>query len=534
MASLERAPRHPEIVRRIAEIDWLAGGRAEASLATLASAAGANAEAGTDVAAEGIARALLSAEAHADVHDTAAAVAAFVRAADGETVPALAARAYERAAELTRDPSVGLAWLDRAVARAPRLSHLRWARIARRLAVGRLEDALADAEHLEAQAQGAAARHAVWRRAGDAWVRAGLRSHAVPLFERALRFEPDDPEAVAGLGTALIDAGRPTRGAALLGHAIELAEREGATRGRSRRAALEVSPSLVARMQIELARVLAHPLGDLPASVARLQTVSSDLPEALAARALEGRLRAELGDLAGASLAYAKLRDSASSRAASPDGASSQQTASLVAWLSEAATFERERRDDLLAAQRLYACALRLAPGDGDLQRAYRDVGARLAGSMPLAPTAPEPDAAEEEAPSSSPPSPRATRLDRKTEPPTPGRPFELGLSPPSAAYPGEAEDAARVEELTRLLQLDPTQDAIVDELADRLTRLGRTHELLAVLSARLEDASPERRAALAPQQRAVLERLEEDARAAGRDLEAAFFRDALVALRTS
>ena len=96
------------------------------------------------------------------------------------------------------------------------------------------------------------------------------------------------------------------------------------------------------------------------------------------------------------------------------------------------------------------------------------------------------------------------------------------------SGYPGESEDAARVDELTRLLQSDPTQDAIVDELAQRLTRLGRTHELLALLSARLEDAAPERRAQLVPQQHAVLERLEHEARVAGRDLEAAFFRDAM------
>jgi hypothetical protein len=51
--------------------------------------------------------------------------------------------------------------------------------------------------------------------------------------------------------------------------------------------------------------------------------------------------------------------------------------------------------------------------------------------------------------------------------------------------------------------------------------------DLFALLSGRLEDAPPARRAKLIPAQRAVLTRLEEDARAAGRESEATLFRDA-------
>jgi hypothetical protein len=71
----------------------------------------------------------------------------------------------------------------------------------------------------------------------------------------------------------------------------------------------------------------------------------------------------------------------------------------------------------------------------------------------------------------------------------------------------------------------------VVDELAGHLVRLGRSLELLALLSARLEDAPPERRAQLLPAQRDVLARLEADARAAGRESEASLFRDARLAL---
>ena len=63
------------------------------------------------------------------------------------------------------------------------------------------------------------------------------------------------------------------------------------------------------------------------------------------------------------------------------------------------------------------------------------------------------------------------------------------------------------------------------------LTRLGRSHEVLALLAARYEDASPERRAQLAPQQIEVLSRLERDARARGHDHEAQLFREAISAM---
>jgi tetratricopeptide (TPR) repeat protein len=505
--ALERAPRHPEIARRIAEIDQLAGGRAEAALATLASAP-------SPVVLESPAFGALAGELHASVGDTQAAVAALVRVGETEPAAALAACAYERASELTHDAQDALSWLDLAIARAPRLAHLRWTRIARRLAVGRLEDALADAEHLEAQAQGGRARHAVWRRAGRAWMDAGLVALAAPLFERALRFEPEDPEAIAGLGASLVEAGRAARGAALLAHALEAAE----ARGKS-----------LHHVAVDLARVLAHPLEDRPAAIARVRSVPNDVPEALVARALEGRWRAEIGDLAGASFAYARLRDLASSRVAG--AADEAANAPVVELLLEAATFERDRREDMLAAQRLLTSALRLSPHHPAAQRAHVEVGLRIAGR-------PAPEAAPPDSDASPPDSqddleaddvPRSATF--KTEPPKEGR-FSFDLDPASpsttASYAGEALDAARVDELSRLLQADPSQDAIVDELAQRLTRLGRTHELLALLSARLEEATPERRADLVPMQQAVLERLEQDARLAGRDLEAAFFRDAI------
>jgi len=65
----------------------------------------------------------------------------------------------------------------------------------------------------------------------------------------------------------------------------------------------------------------------------------------------------------------------------------------------------------------------------------------------------------------------------------------------------------------------------VVDELVTLLTRLGRSMDLLALLSARLEDAPPERRDALLPRHREVLATLEREARADGREAEADLFK---------
>src|SRR5262249_17375683 len=149
--------------------------------------------------------------------------------------------------------------------------------------------------------------------------------------------------------------------------------------------------------------------------------------------------------------------------------------------LVEAAAFE-EGAGDVLAAQRHLASALRLAPRDAEIERKYRAICARVA-----------------------PPAPAQATV--------------------------EHDDEARIEELTRVLQANPEDDAVVDELATGLAGVGRSLELFALLSARLEDAPPDRRARLVPRQRAVLERLESEARAAGRAAEADLFRDARDAL---
>jgi cellulose synthase operon protein C len=455
---LERAPRHPEVCRRIADLDRLAGARAEAARAILA-----------DASEPAHSWALLG-ELAIEARDPSAAASALLRAADDEVFPTLAALALERGASVAPDAVDALSWLDRAIARAPTSARLHWTRAAARVALGRMREAVGDVEEIEAMTRGAGAKHAVWRRAATLWTTAGHAAEARALFERALRFMPDDPEALAGLGAAMIAQGKVARGVALLSRALQHAERA------------RLPASGTAPYTLALARALAEQLGDRPAAIARVRTIGSAAREAIVARGLEGRWRAALGDKAGASLAYAQMRDLSAS-----SGETNDESRAL---LLEAASFERKARGDIAAAQAHLGVALRIFPHDAAVASAYRDVCDLL--SSPSLPT--------------------------KTEPP-----------PPDVLHAiDEDDDEARADQLLTRYRGSPNDDRLVDELATILTRLGRSHEVLALLAARYEDASPERRVELAPQQIEVLSRLERDARERGHDHEAQLFRDTI------
>jgi hypothetical protein len=238
--------------------------------------------------------------------------------------------------------------------------------------------------------------------------------------------------------------------------------------------------------------------------VAHAAKVRNDAREAALARGLEGRWRAALGDIVGAALAFARLREHASSGAI----AAADERA-VVDLLTEAAHLERTARDDAPAAQRHLAAALRLRPHDEALKREYRELGALVAGVAP------------------------------RLAAPAPASP--LSPAPALAAAPArdeahedddheasEAERAARVEELARLLQANPRDEAVAAEMARLLEALDRGPELLALLSARLEDASTEQRPGLLVEARAQLERVAGRAEAAGKSDEAGLLRDAL------
>jgi tetratricopeptide (TPR) repeat protein len=341
--ALERAPRHPELVRLIAEIDSAVGGRGEAALGLLVESLPAQ-RAG-----------LVGAELLARVGDLVSAREALREALRDEPFAPLASLSLCRLAELETHPADRRAALDQAVARAPSLVLPRWARFLARLELGDTRGALSDAEHLEATNSGARARHDACRRAARALLEHGYVSDAGRMFERALRYVPDDAAATAGLARSLIESGRKQRAVTLLERAIELSEKRG-------------GPDSDALL--DLAKLLADEFSDLPQAVARVRAVDASSEHLVEARRLEGLWRSRLGDVPGASLAYGRMRE------AIELGAKTKPE--VVTWLTEAAQFEREARLEPAAAERHLGVALRLAPHDPLLGARYREAAAEL------------------------------------------------------------------------------------------------------------------------------------------------------------
>ena len=459
LALLERSPRDAGIARRLADLDRVVGGRKEAALSTLLEA--------MPIAEGGF----LAGELLAATGSAPASVLALRQAAEREIYGPLAALALLRAAEQTETVRERLDLLDQAVARSPALEAPRWARFTLRLELADLKGAMADAEHLEAATRGAVRRHEVWRRAAEGFLDRGHAAKAITLFERSLRYAPDNPIAVTGLARSLMQAGRSGRALDLMARAVELAERKG-------------SPAYGA--VLALARALADHASDFPHAIARLRSIPAGEPESLDARALEGRYRGMLGDLAGASIAFAQMRDAvelakeiASDRAA--------------AWLVEAARFERDTKKDPLAAQRHLGVALQLLPRDGKILAMFRAVAAEaLAASKEIAQVA--------------------------------GNPAGPGFDP--------RRDEERALALSERLRGDPGNHQVALDLADALARLGRDVEVFALLAARIEDATPEILPDLVPRQTAALERLIATARRDNHEAEVEIYAGALKRLR--
>ncbi len=345
LSALERAPRHPEIAALIAQIDLKHAQRAEAALGMLVDCMPA-AEFG-----------LIGAELLARVGDARGARHAVLVAATGELYPPVAAGLWQHLAELSGNAAERIDALDHAVASAPTLARARWSRLDARLALGDEQGALADAESLEAAAAGTRARHEVLLRAAELLVERGFVRLSGQLFERALRYVPNDAAATFGLARALLDSGKGERALALLERSIELSEQAG---------------NPLADALVELAKLLVDRCGDHPQAIARVSQVPAQSERKIEALALEGRWRAAIGDLRGASLSFARLREACeiSGRARPSD---------VALWLTEAAQFENHSLGDLVAAERHLTIALRLAPRDVRVKKLYRQTAAALA-----------------------------------------------------------------------------------------------------------------------------------------------------------
>jgi tetratricopeptide (TPR) repeat protein len=343
LAALEAAPRQRELVMILAELDLLTG-RTEAAMGLLS-------EAIPILSAGAIgARLLLATE------ERAAAAELLAQAARDERYAPLAALMHLSRAELEPNGIERRLALDGAVAAAPSLLRARWTRLEARASFGDLQGAMADAQHLEAGSIGRRMRHESCRRAANILLGCGFEIEAGQLFQRALRYGPDDVDAMVGLARSLCATGDALRAIPLLNRAIATADAGGEASG---------------YVLVELARLIATSLHDLPQAIARLRRVVPGDPACGKARAEEARYRFMMGDVIGASLAFSRMRETIE-LAMAPTNAD-------VEALVEAARFERDVSKDAAAAERHLAIALRFAPRDPKVQAQYREVAAVLA-----------------------------------------------------------------------------------------------------------------------------------------------------------
>ncbi len=337
---LDEAPRHPEIVKLIAEIDFLSTAAPNVQLGMLR-------ELGPDLPFLPVTAALLELASEPE-----AACQAYEAFARSEPFAPLAAFAWLAAARSAPDVRAQHACFDKAVARCPSLGSVRWARFEARVGSGKLSAALLDAEQLEHLSQSANQRSAVCLKVARHFHAAGRAEEAARYFERSLRYTPEDIEATSGLARAFAAVGRHQQAIKLLMRATALGEKRG-------------QPDVEACL--DLALLLAEELHDLPQAISRVRQVTHESGRLPQARFLEACWRAELGDLIGASAAFDRFREALELEP--------QPKQVEAARLIRAATFAEEQMLDWEAAEGYWALAVRLFPYDIELAALYRRFG---------------------------------------------------------------------------------------------------------------------------------------------------------------
>lgn len=217
--ALERAPGHPEALLLLSELDLAAGNRGEAALSFLQELEGLEgvrfssmASARTKLA---LSRAISLTGRQEIVGETLA------RALTDESDAVMQALIGMQLAHAEVDLIEKRQRLDAAVARAPFLKELRWARFWAALQMADFRTAAADAEQLEAAETKSFWRADVCHKVGMAFRTIARGDDAAKWFRRGLRLCPDDAGVMLRLAECLIDTGENVRAAELLQAAVQ-------------------------------------------------------------------------------------------------------------------------------------------------------------------------------------------------------------------------------------------------------------------------------------------------------------------------
>jgi hypothetical protein len=295
-----------------------------------------------------------------------------------------------------------------------------------------------------------------------------------------LRYLPTDAHATLGLARAFARDGHNARALVLLQRAAEQSA--------------DAEP-LYSEVQLELGRLMAGSGSDLGLAIARVRRVNGAPHLVVPARGLEARWRSMLGDQAGASLAFARMRD-AVELAQTADGAWSE-------WLLEAGRWARQA-GDLLAAERYLVTADRVRPNLREVREARQLLAKEL------------------------------VRTAHEREEPRPEPEPEPGVEPGAHSEPDEDREL-RADRLQReLIGTGRLPDADFKTLVADLLELRRGPELHALLMGRYEDASATDKVALQPLLGWALERLAELSSSEGAYDEAELYRAQLELIQSA
>ena len=301
-------------------------------------------------------------------------------------------------------------------------------------------------------------------------LRSRLALDARSFFEKALRYSPTSADASTGLAHAFFSLGDHARGVSLLSRAITLSAGNEPPK-----------PST----QIELARALAEYAKDLPTAIHHVRSIPFGLRETIAARALEGRWRHELGDVEGASGAFSMAREAAAHLPLATVALERE-------WLLEASRFELEVRRDARTSKRHAELALQAYPSDHRVQQMFR----------------------------------RAARVEeQEARPPVRNEPV-VCAAPLEETHGSEEQ---RIEALTDRVRANPEDRNAVEELCGLLLKENRLMDLLALVSARLEETQdPSYVEYLQSVRKTVLRGLVRECREQGRLAEAEMYEEVL------
>lgn len=522
VAALEQAPRHPELSQTIAAIDAHFEERAEAALGMLVESLPA------------VEFGLVGAQLLAKTGDTEGARLAVSKLVSHERFPPLCAAYWVKLSEWLPSNVEKAEVIELALACSAASVVARWARFRSRVELGDVNGAVADAEHLEASARGSEAKHTALLQTAQELANVGFVDAAAKLYERALRYAPSDPRASLGVAMGLIEAGKYERATVVLQRTLELAATD---------------EGVTSEANLALGRLLAEHAGDLPAAIARVRRVTGLGRASVEARGFEAQWRGQIGDVAGATVAFARLGETVAS---SPEVAAHR----AGHWLLQAGRYSLEQLGDAAAAERYLATALRRMPKDPTIAETYRLAASRVAeprltGARVVREQArvAAPDVAPgENVDASDEVAVGAFFADERTETADAasrsgalsfrGGPFEEPSEPTHSTPNGPDEEfdevqlERRVDSLkAQLLASTQAPDAVIYELVDALGRLERLEEAYALLRAQYDDSSGDTQVRLGKALADVLARLVEWSRTRGNEQDAELYELTLAAL---